>query len=78
LFCLRCVGWAGFRRALRGRDVEALDEMMNACRVYASAGGMAVRPFVTEAMFMSILLAQQRELSELKEQLARLEPPKQS
>jgi len=68
--------WDGFRRALRDKDVEAFDKMMNACRVHASAGGMAVRPFVTEAMFMSILLAQQRELSELKEKLARLDAPK--
>jgi hypothetical protein len=65
--------WEGFRRALRGRDVEAFDDMMNACRVHASAGGMAVRPFVTEAVFMSILLEQQRELMELKENLSLLE-----
>jgi hypothetical protein len=64
--------WDGFRRALRGKDVEAFDKMINECRVHASAGGMAVRPFVTEAMFMSVLLQQQRELMELKEKLSRL------
>lgn len=65
--------WEGFRNALRGKDVEAFDQMMNACRVYASAGGSATRPILTEAMFMSILLNQQKELLEIKESLERLE-----
>jgi len=65
--------WEGFRKALRGKDVEAFDKMMNASRVYASAGGNATRPILTEAMFMSILLNQQKELMEIKESLERLE-----
>lgn len=67
------IRWEGFRKALRDKDVEAFDRMMNACRVYASAGGMATRPILTEAMFMSILLSQRRELMEIKESLERLE-----
>jgi hypothetical protein len=47
--------------------------MMNACRMYASAGSMAARPILTEAMFMSILLSQQKELMEIRESLERLE-----
>jgi len=65
--------WDGFRKALRGRDVEAFDRMMNACKAYASAGGMATRTVLAEAMFMSILLSQQKELMEIKESLERLE-----
>lgn len=65
--------WEGFRNALRGKDIEAFDQMMNACRIYASAGGSATRPILTEAMFMSILLNQQKELMEIKEILERLE-----
>ncbi len=65
--------WEGFRKALRGRDVEAFDRMMNACRVYASAGGMATRTFLAEAMFMCILLSQQKELMEIREKIERLE-----
>jgi hypothetical protein len=47
--------------------------MMNACRMYASASSMATRPIITEAMFMSILLSQRKELTEIKENLERLE-----
>jgi len=65
--------WEGFRKALRGKDLEAFDRMMNACKVYASAGGMATRPVLAEAMFMSILLSQQKELMEIRESLERLE-----
>ncbi len=65
--------WGGFRKALRGKDLEAFDEMMNVCRVYASAAGMATRSILAEAMFMSILLSQQMELIEIRENLERLE-----
>jgi len=65
--------WGPFRSALRGKELEAFDRMMNACRAYASAGGMATRPVVTEGMFMCILLGMQKEILEIKERLERLE-----
>jgi hypothetical protein len=65
--------WESFRKALRGKDLEAFDQMMNACRIHASAAGSATRPILTEAMFMSILLNQQKELMEIKESLERVE-----
>ncbi|MEM3618421.1 MAG: hypothetical protein QXK47_05050 [Candidatus Bathyarchaeia archaeon] len=65
--------WEVFRSALRGRELEAFDKMMNACRAYASAGGMATRPVITEAMFMCILLSMQKEIMEIRESLERLE-----
>lgn len=65
--------WEGFRKALRGTDLEVFDKMMNACRAYASAGSMATRPILSEAMFMSILLVQQKELMEIRKRIERLE-----
>lgn len=65
--------WDGFRRALRGKELEAFDRMMNACRTLASAGSMATRTVLAEAMFMSILLSQEKELMEIRESLERLE-----
>jgi hypothetical protein len=53
--------------------LEVFDRMMNACRLYASAGSMATRPILAEAMFMSVLLSQQKELGEIRESLERLE-----
>lgn len=69
---LEIAHWEGFRKALRGKDVEAFDRMMNACRAYASAGGMATRTVLSEAMFMCILLNQQKELMEIRENLEQL------
>ena len=65
--------WKGFRKGLRRKDAEAFDRMMNACRLFASAGSMATRPVLLEAMFMSILLHQEKAITEIKEKLVRLE-----
>ena len=65
--------WKGFRKGLRADDAEAFDRMMNACRMFASAGSMATRPILLEAMFMSILLHQEKTLMEIKERLDKLE-----
>ena len=65
--------WKGFRKALRGKDAEAFDRMLNACRLFASAGSMATRPILLEAMFMSILLHQEKAITEIKERLDKLE-----
>lgn len=65
--------WKGFRKGLRGKDAEDFDRMMDACRMFASAGGMATRPILLEAMFMSILLHQEKAIMEIREKLDRLE-----
>jgi len=65
--------WKSFRKGLRNKDAEAFDRMMNACRMFASAGSMATRPVLLEAMFMSILLHQEKVLAEIRERLDRLE-----
>ncbi len=65
--------WEGFRKALRGKARDAFDEMIKACRMNASAAGMATRPILAEAIFMTILLSQQKELMEIKDRFERLE-----
>jgi len=65
--------WKGFRKGLRNKDAEAFDRMMNACRLFASAGSMATRPVLLEAMLMSILLHQEKAITEIREKLDRLE-----
>ena len=65
--------WKEFVKALPGNsDKEAFEELMNYCRNYASAAGAAVRPIVSDAMFMSILLAQEKELRKIKASLEKL------
>ena len=58
--------WSGFARALRKGDRTAFEQMMDACRNYASAGSNATRPVMFESMVMSILLHQQKTLNELE------------
>lgn len=65
--------WNAFRKALRAEDREAFDQMMSECRLHASAGSMATRPFLLEAMFMSILLEQQKALQEIKKKIDAIE-----
>ena len=61
--------WDGFAKALRIEDRTAFEELMDACRVSASAGSNATQPVIFEPMVMSILLFQQKKLSKLEKEL---------
>jgi len=65
--------WKSFRKGLRNKDAEAFDRMTNACRLFASAGSMATRPVLFEAMLMSILLHQEKAIMEIREKPEKLE-----
>ena len=67
--------WNGFSKALRSDDREAFEQIMDACRSYASAGSNATRPVLFEAMAMSILLFQQRKIIKLEKELNALKQP---
>ena len=61
--------WKGFIQALRSEDREAFEQLMDACRSYASASSNATRPVIFEPMAMSILLSQQKRLIKLEKTL---------
>jgi hypothetical protein len=61
--------WNGFAKALRTEDREAFEALMDACRLFASAGSNATQPILFEPMIMSILLFQQRKLHRLEKAL---------
>ena len=61
--------WSGFDRALRKPDREAFDELMDACRSYASESSCATNPILFEPMVMSILLSHQKKLHKLERNL---------
>ncbi|MGE5533060.1 MAG: hypothetical protein ACM3UN_01775 [Bacillota bacterium] len=61
--------WSGFGKALRIEDKVAFDALMDACRSYASAGSNATNPIIFEPMIMSILIAQQKKISQLQKAL---------
>ena len=61
--------WGGFAKALRSVDKEAFEELMDACRSYASAGSNATQPVIFEPMIMSMLLFQYEKLQKLEKKL---------
>jgi len=61
--------WKGFSKALRTKDKEAFEALMDACRLYASAGSNATQPILFEPMVMSILLYQQKKIQRLEKAL---------
>lgn len=61
--------WNSYARALRNEDRAAFEQIMDACRNYASAGSNATRPVVFEPMVITILLYQQKKLNQLEKEL---------
>jgi len=61
--------WKGFEKALRTEDKEAFEVLMDACRLYASAGSNATQPILFESMIISILLFQQKKIRRLEKAL---------
>jgi hypothetical protein len=61
--------WSGFKRTLRNEDRVAFDQIIDACRNFASAGSNATCPVIFEVMVMSVLLNQQKNLSRLEKEL---------
>jgi len=67
--------WKPFRDALRKPDKEIFVNMLLRSKLYASAGGMSVRPLVLEAVFMSILLDHHKRLLELVAEIEKIKNP---
>jgi hypothetical protein len=61
--------WKGFEKALRAEDREAFEALMDACRLFASAGSNATQPILFEPMVLSILLYQQKKINRLEKAL---------
>lgn len=68
--------WKRFSTPLRQEDKIQFEELMNACRHYASYASAACRPIPSDAMFMSILLHHQKLIRDLKAQVEQLQAEK--
>jgi hypothetical protein len=67
--------WKPFRDALRKPEKGIFENMLLRSKLYASAGGMALRPIVLEAVFMSILFDHHIRLLELAAEIERIKTP---
>ncbi len=65
--------WRPFKRVLRGKEKDIFDQTMNHARNHTTAGMNTARFDVLEAVFMSIILEQQKEIEELKRIIEKLE-----
>ncbi len=64
--------WKKFRRALRREDQQVLDRLFDRARIHVQAGSYASRPWPLETILVSILLEQEKELADLRAELATL------
>ena len=56
-----------FRRALNGEDKDAFDSLMNKARKHASSWMVAPTLDPMNAVFLSILIEQEKEINSLRE-----------
>jgi ABC-type proline/glycine betaine transport system permease subunit len=61
---------SAFKRALRGEDRNAFDSLMNKARQHASSCTVAPLLDPMDAVFLSVLVEQQKEISSLREGLS--------
>jgi len=61
---------SAYRRALRGEDRTAFNSLMNKARVHASSCTVVPTLDPMEAMFLSMLVEQQKEIRSLREALS--------
>ncbi|MHA1147222.1 MAG: hypothetical protein ACTSR8_03160 [Promethearchaeota archaeon] len=64
--------WKDFKRALRAEDQRIFDKIMNFARIHADAGSMSARPMLSEILFMSFAIEQQKEIQYMKEKVEAL------
>ncbi|MHA1339321.1 MAG: hypothetical protein ACTSRZ_03540 [Promethearchaeota archaeon] len=64
--------WEDFRRGLKPDEKIIFDNLMNYARIHADAGSLAARPIVTEIIFMTILIEQQKLIDKLREDIEKI------
>lgn len=65
--------WAEYRRGLRPEDRPFFDSLINQARQHADAGSLVARPLLSEVMFFSFALEQQKSITELMAKIKHLE-----
>ncbi len=58
--------WSAFRRALTKEDREAFDQLFRYAKGHVAEASCATRPIPFDALVMTILLEQQKEIARLK------------
>lgn len=61
--------WTAYRQGLSAKERLVFDQLMNFARARSDAGSLAARPILSDVLFISILIAQQRAIEDLKIEL---------
>jgi hypothetical protein len=69
--------WKDFKRALRPEDQEVFNKLMNFARIHSDAGSMSARPMLSELLFISFALEQQKKIEKLEKKVKQLEEKKE-
>jgi hypothetical protein len=65
--------WKDFKRALRPEEQKVFDKLMNFARIHADAGSLAARPMLSEHLFISFAIEQEKRIDLLLHRIHELE-----
>ncbi len=65
--------WRNFKRALRPEEQKIFNKLMNYARIHADAGSMSARPMLSEVLFISFAVEQEKRIEMLEERVKELE-----
>ncbi len=65
--------WKDFKRALRPQEQDVLNKLMNFARIHADAGSLSARPMLSEILFMSFAIEQEKKIEICEKRIKELE-----
>ena len=65
--------WKDFKRALRVEEQKIFNKLMNYARIHADAGSMSARPMLSEVLFLSFAVEQEKKIEILEKKVKELE-----
>ena len=65
--------WKDYKRALRPEDQKIFDKLMNFARIHADAGSLSARPMLSEILFISFAIEQEKKIELLEKKITEIE-----
>jgi hypothetical protein len=65
--------WKDFKRALRPDEQKIFDRLMNYARIHSDAGSMGARVMLSEILFISFAVEQEKKIDKLEKRIEELE-----
>ncbi len=65
--------WKNFKRGLRPDDRLYFDQVMRYARMHSDAGSLSARYMISENIWLSALIEQQKKIAELEKMITQLE-----